>query len=163
MEKMNFDFYARPAEIVAKAILNGKIIKKLPVGDLKGIILETGAYQGGSATKSRKGMLYKPGTIFLMPFRGLTSLNISTDKEYFASCVEIRAAEFNGQIIDTPYRLAKFLSLDCKNPAKNLDGKLLGEELCIEPPEKHLSNSQITVSKPRIKSDNCIAYYRFKA
>jgi 3-methyladenine DNA glycosylase Mpg len=159
MEKESFNFYARPAEIVAKALLGGEIRRKLPTGDLRGIILETGAYQGGNATKSRQGMFYSAGTIFLMPFRGLTSLNIATDKEYFASCIEIRAAEFNGELIETPYKLTKFLSLDYYKPSKNLDGKLLGGEICIKPCKKALPSSQIIISKLSSRSDNCIAYY----
>lgn len=156
---MSFDFYARLAEVVAKALLKGKIMRKLPCGNIEGAILETGAYQGGNITKSRRGMLYKPGTIFLMPFRGLTSLNIATEEEYFTSCVEIRAAEFDGKLIETPHKLTKFLSLDYYEPAKNLDGKMLGEELLIKPLEKSLPESQIIVHRPSSRSDNCIAYY----
>lgn len=41
------------------------IIRKLSKNEeLRGIILETAAYEGGKMTESRKGMLYAPGTIF---------------------------------------------------------------------------------------------------
>jgi len=159
MAEKNFNFYARPSEAVAKALLNANIIRKLPTGDIKGKIIETGAYEGGSPTKSRKGMLYKPGTVFLMPHRGLTSINIATGEEYMASCVEIRAAQFEEQLIETPYKLANFLSISYKDISKNLDGKLIGDELFIEPLGKCLPDSQIVFKRPISKSDNCIGYY----
>ena len=158
----NLDFYLRPSEVVAKELLNGKIIRKLPDKEIIGTILETGAYEGGKITDKRRGMLYSGGTIFLMPYRGLTSLNIATDKKNLASCVEIRAAEFNGEILETPYRLAKFLSLNYYDPIKNIDGELLGDKFRIEPLEKKLEDSQITINKPVGMSDNCFAYYNVK-
>ena len=158
----DLSLYEQNAEAIAKALLDGKIIRNLPEGKLIGRILGTGSYEDGRPVQSRRGMLYDSGKIFLMPFRGLTSLNIATDIRAIPSCVEIRAAEFDGQIIETPYKLAKFLSLDYKIPEKNLDGRLLGDELCIELPEKPIPEDCIIINRPNTKSENCISYYSFK-
>ena len=47
-------------------------------------------------------MLYTPGTIFIMPFRGHYFLNMATDKKGKPSCVLIRQVSVNEKMLDGP-------------------------------------------------------------
>jgi len=150
------EFFARKAATVARELLGRYVTRD----GMSARITQTAAYEGGNMTPARKGMLYAPGTIFLMPFRGHTSFNISTDAMGKPYCVEIRAAElYKGgkiEVIETPYALARALMLDLKGGSKkNLDGQLIGETLRIR--------GQQTDQQPKVTrnegSDNCVAVY----
>jgi len=173
--RLSPEFFARKAEEVARDLLSRSILRKLPNGEiLDALIVKTAAYEGGKITPTRNGMLYAPGTIFLMPYRGFTSLNIATDRSEFPSCVEIRSGALNWRTltapgdqikeqitIETPYKLAKELYLSVKDDAPkghNLDNVLIGEKLWFE---GERTNEEIKFIRPSEASDNCLGYYYF--
>ena len=146
-------FFGRGVEEVAKDLLDRLLVRDTEKGTTSGRIIEVGAYEGGKETKSREGMKYSPGKIFLMPYRGCHLLNIATDKAGYPSCVEIRKVAFHDKIIDGSGAVANFLNID-----SHLDGILLGQELKI---------AGESVPESRIKrvsgdSDNCLGYFLIK-
>jgi 3-methyladenine DNA glycosylase Mpg len=146
------NFFARSSEEVAKDLLGRLIIRSTPTGTTSGRIIETGAYEGGSETPSRKGMKYSPGSIFLMPFRGNYFLNISTDRKDYASCVEIRKVDFNDRVVGGSGAVSSYLNIK-----KNLDGVLLGEELQISD-----DKTAGKIKKIKEGSDNCLGYFSIR-
>ena len=164
-KRLGRNYFAKKANAVAQGILGMYIVRVFSNGStVRGRITETGAYEGGNTSESREGMLYAPGTIFLMPFRGHTSLNIATEDADIPSCVEIRAAEFmfgeRIRKVETPYRLAKALGLDVNGRSKkNLDGIILGKILRIEGTP---FREKIKKYTPKSRSGNCVAYYAIK-
>jgi 3-methyladenine DNA glycosylase Mpg len=146
-------FFGRRSEEVAKDLLGRFIVRNTNKGTTAGRIVQTGAYEGGKEVPSRKGMKYAPGTVFLMPFRGHYFFNISTDREDFPSCVEIRAVAFHDRIVRGSGAVANYLGV-----RKGLDGVLFGEELEIS--GEGVEESRIK----RIKagSDNCKGYFSVK-
>ena len=151
---MNYKkFFDRKVEEVAMDLLGRQLLRVTEKGGTSGRIVQTGAYEVGRETKSREGMKYAPGTIFLMPYRGSNLLNIATDKGGYPSCVEIRQIAFHDKVIDGSGAVTKALGIE-----PDLDGILLGEELQIigEP----VGRSQI--KKIKGEADNCLGYYSIK-
>ena len=143
-------FFSRKSEIVARELIGKQILRTANNGSVSCMIAETGAYEGGNINDSRKGMLYVPGTLFLMPFRAYKLLNIATDREGFPSCVEIRRIQLIDKQIKGPGSISKFLGLE------GLDGMLLGNEVQI------LDNTNLAnpmVIKSDGKSENCLGYF----
>lgn len=150
---MNYkNFFGRSSEEVAKDLLGRFIIRNTGTGTTSGRIIETGIYEDGKDTPSRKGMKYAPGSIFLMPFRGNYFLNIATDKKNYASCVEIRKVAFHDRVVNGSGAISRYLAIE-----KNLDGILLGEELQI-------SDDKVEgkIKKVKAGSDNCLGYFSIK-
>ena len=126
---MNYrQFFERKADIVAKDLL-GRVL--MTSKGFTGQIVQTGAYEGDyetSITPTRRGMLYVPGTIFLMRYRGSEMFNIATAGERFPSCVEIRQlASPDGRITGSG-NITKYVGLDGTDgmPLKDLV-QILGE------------------------------------
>ena len=146
-------FFRRSAEEVAKDLLGRYLVRETRDLSLVGRIIQTGAYEEGPETPSRQGMLYTPGTIFTMPFRGNYFLNIATDRSGEPSCVLVRQVALNEGVLDGPGKAGDFFEVE------NLDGLFFGDEFQL------LGNS---VDPRRIKrqvkgsSDNCLGYYSIK-
>jgi len=151
---MNYNkFFDRSSDKVAKDLLGRFIVRDTGNGILSAKIIETGAYEGGKETPSRKGMKYSSGRIFLMPFRGSKLLNITTDKPGYPSCVEIRKLIFDDEIINGSGSVSKFLKI-----SDDLEGTLLGKELQIS--NKKIRKSEFLRSYS--DGDNCLGYFSLK-
>ena len=151
---MNYrKFFGRKSEEVAKDLLGKLLLKTTDTGSTSGRIIQTGAYECGNETPSREGMKYAPGTLFLMPYRGSSLLNIATDERGFPSCVEIREIAFHDGKITGSGAVAKFFEIGA-----DLDGILLGDEIQIigEPVDRS------KVKKIHGAVDNCIGYFLIK-
>src|SRR3989344_4027997 len=146
-------FFSRPAEQVAPDLLGRMLTLHLYNETRTGRILETGAYQEGKITPSREGMLYSPGTLFLMPRRAFLLFNIATERENYPSCVEIRRVACEDRIVNGPGAVSKAFGI-----TKDLDGILLGEQIQItgERVEKSL------IVKEDGEADNCSGYFSIK-
>ncbi len=98
---MNYAFFNRPADIVARALLGNNIVRKIDNQEKKAVIVETEAYFDETDPASRacfngdlrKTMLMKAGTILVYGVHNNWLVNIVTDKEGIASAVLIRAVE----------------------------------------------------------------------
>jgi len=157
--KLTTSFFERKAKLIAKDLVGMLLCVPSINGIVKVVILETGAYEGGNKTASRKGMLYSHGTIFIMPFRGNNFLNITTDKSGIPSCVLIRKVSLQTQKredkkLNGPGKLTKYLNIDMK-----YDGVLLGEEVWIEIPKVLLSSKG---KRDNDRSENCLSYFEAK-
>lgn len=151
---MNYkDFFARDPRTVARDLLGRTLVRATPQGEVRGKIIETGAYEAGDERPTRNGMSYAPGTIYVMPFRGNHFLNVATDRQGKASCVSIRGVELEHVVLDGPGKVGREFSVEF------LDGELLGNELKIE-------GNAVPVSQTEIKRDgnsqNCLGYYQVK-
>ena len=146
-------FFGRPAEDVAKDLLGMILVRNTGTGGaITGKILEVGAYEGGNQTASREGMLYSPGSLFMMPFRGTYFLNVATDAKGTPSCVELRAVSVQGKSVKGSGAVANAFQI-----TPDLDVIVLGNEVEItgEPhPER--------VKRVKGSADNCIGLYLFK-
>lgn len=143
-------FFQRDAETVAKNILGRQLIR-IENGQVvsTGKILQTAAYSGGKMTPIRQGMLYAPGTIFIMPFRGLHFLNITTLYEDEPSCVLIRQVSAD-KILDGPGKVGKFFNV------ASLDGIVIGQELQLKGESVDLEIITVDVTEA---PENCFGYY----
>ena len=151
---MDYDkFFSRNSEEVAVDLLGRMLLRNTKIGSTSGRIIETGVYVGGKETKSREGMKYTPGKIFLMPYRGSSLLNISTDREGFASCVEIRGIAFHSGVINGAGKVARFFDI-----TEDLDSIMLGEELQIIGDAVDKSE----VRKAKGDSSNCVGFCYIK-
>tara|TARA_Y100000310_G_C20489450_1_gene718462 strand:+ start:132 stop:584 length:453 start_codon:yes stop_codon:yes gene_type:complete len=137
------------AKEVAVDLIGRTIERKWGRGYTTGVIRETGAYEEGNETPSRVGMKYAPGTIFLMPFRGSSLLNVATDREGYPSCVEIRGVQFEDRMITGSGAITKFLSLS------GLDDEVLGDQLRIT----GTSVNPALVRKIKGDAKNCLGYF----
>ena len=149
---MNYEeFFGRKAEDVAVDLIGRILISELKEEIVGGRIIEVGAYEEGKEISSRKGMKYSPGKIFLMPYRGHYFFNISTDREGFPSCVEIRQIELKNKIVKGSGAVSNVLGI-----TSNLDGIMFGEKLKIfeEPIKKY------KIKKLKGASENCLGYFR---
>ena len=146
-------FFRRPAEEVAKDLLGRYLVRETRDLSLAGRIIQTGAYEEGTEIPSREGMLYTPGTIFVMPFRGSSFLNIATDRSEEPSCVLVRQVALNEGVLDGPGKVGDFFEIE------NLNGLLFENEFQL------MGNS---VDQRKIKrqvrgtSENCLGYYSIK-
>jgi 3-methyladenine DNA glycosylase Mpg len=125
---MNYEeFFGREARSVARDLL-GRGLVLLDNPSFHGQILEVGAYEGSNESPSRKGMLYAPGTLFLMPFRGIEMFNVSTDRKNEASCVELRKIHTPDGIIKGPGAITNYFEIRGNDGARFRDlFQLIGE------------------------------------
>lgn len=96
-------FYARPTEVVAKALLGQCLLRQTDSGEwLGGIIVETEAYLATEDpashsyrghTKRNGSMFCPPGTLYVYSIHAKHCMNVSTEREGVGSAVLIRAAE----------------------------------------------------------------------
>jgi len=96
-------FYARPAEVVAKALLGQWLLSKTGSGEwLGGKIVETVAYLATEdpashsyrgPTKRNGSMFRPPGTLYVYSIHAKHCMNVSTEREGAGSAVLIRAIE----------------------------------------------------------------------
>jgi len=147
-------FFSRDARTVAKDLLGRLLVRASDEGITAGKIIETGAFENDEGRSSRKGMLYAPGTIYIMPFRGNYFLNIATGRKDEASCVLIRDVALHDGALGGPGRVGKYFGVEY------LDGMLMGDVLRIDEGEP--------VSTSRIQrvidgtSENCLGNYRIR-
>ena len=146
-------FFRRSAEEVAKDLLGRYLVRETRDLSLVGRIIQTGAYGEGTETPSREGMLYTPGTIFVMPFRGSSFLNIATDRSGEPSCVLVRQVALNESVLDGPGKVGDFFEIE------DLDGFSFGDEFQLlgDPVDQSKMKRQV-----RGTSDNCLGYYSLK-
>jgi|SRR3989344_59881 len=116
-------------------------------------ITEVGAYKGDLDLPSRNGMLYAPGKLFLMRYRGGILFNIATGREGEPACVEIRGARFGEGNVEGSGKIANLLGLDGR-----LDGHDFKEifRLGGEPVAKR------AIISLKGKSENCLGYFTFR-
>jgi 3-methyladenine DNA glycosylase Mpg len=156
------EFFARNSKIVAPDLLGRTIVRLFQNGsEVRGRITETAAYEGGEITSVRRGMLYAPGMIYLMPFRGHTGLNIATEAAEIASCIEIRSAQITVgdkiQEVDSSYKIASALGLKIRGSAEqNLDGRMIGHTLKITGQKPQ----NLSFSTEQGKAQNCTGVYK---
>ena len=151
---MNYDkFFSRTADNVAKDLLGRILVVRSPEGTVIGRVTETGAYDGGEETDSRKGMKYIPGTLFLMGYRGSNLFNISTDRKGHPSCVEVREIEIDDRKIKGSGRVSTALGV-----TSDLDGLVLGEKVQIIGE----SVGPLRIRRRKGEADNCLGYYSIK-
>ena len=143
-------FFGRSSEEVAKDLLGRLLVRNTEKGSTSGKIIETGAYEGGNETPTRKGMKYAPGRLFLMKYRNSYLFNIATDKEVYPSCVEIRKLAFHDSDIQVAGAITKFFEVTL-----DLEGIVLGNE--IEILGDPVDRSRIVSIKG--KSGNCLGYF----
>jgi 3-methyladenine DNA glycosylase Mpg len=146
-------FFSRPSKEVAKDLVGRTLVRETEKGSTSARILVVGAYEGGKETEARKGMMYAPGKVFFMPYRGHRLFNIATDREGFASCVDIRQIATHSKTINGSGAVTNFFGLPL-----TIDGVLLGGEMQIigEPDEPR----EVTwVEGDKDTSSNCLGYY----
>ena len=98
---MNYDFFNRPADIVARELLGTIIIRKIHGKEKQVIIVETEAYfdERDPASRAcfngdlRATMLMEGGTILVYGIHNNWLVNIVTGNKGIASAVLIRAVE----------------------------------------------------------------------
>jgi len=91
MDRIPEDFFARPAEVVAKELI-GMNLHRVTNEKTCALVVETGAYEG-EARRSGKGLKYPPGIIHVhVGMGGYKTLAISTDEEGKDSAVTLRKA-----------------------------------------------------------------------
>jgi DNA-3-methyladenine glycosylase len=96
-------FYARPTDVVAKALLGQWVLRKTDSGEwLGGKIVETEAYLATDdpashsyrgPTKRNGSMFRPPGTLYVYSIHAKHCMNVSTEREGVGSAVLIRAIE----------------------------------------------------------------------
>ena len=154
---MNYkQFFGRKAEVVAKDLLGRLIVRTTQRGVTAGKIIETGAYEGGKLTNSRRGMLYPPGSVFLMPFRGFQLFNISTEAEYVPSCVEIRKLAFHDRTLEGAGAVSKALGIE-----KELDSVFFNSA-GLEISRNAVEIDRIQKIEGEGLSENCLGYFSIK-
>jgi 3-methyladenine DNA glycosylase Mpg len=145
------EFFGRGARSVARDLL-GRTISLLPNPGFHGQILEVGAYEGSNESPSRKGMLYSPGTLFLMPFRGSEMFNISTDRKNETSCVELRRVDTPDGIISGPGAITNYFEIRGNDGVRFQDiFQLIGEPV-----------GDSRIERVEGNSENCLGFYSIK-
>jgi DNA-3-methyladenine glycosylase len=152
------DFYARPADLVAKDLLGTTLCVATETGLRKGRIVETEAYLGEEdlACHASKGRTKRTETLFgpaghayvYLIYGMYDMFNIVADAEDSAHAVLIRALEPLEQIslkTDGPGKLCRAMGISREHNGL----KLLGPELWLEP---GYSPKDIVI-KPRIGID----------
>ena len=146
-------FFRRPAEEVARDLLGRYLVRETRDLTLVGRIIQTGAYEESSETPSREGMLYAPGKIFVMPFRGNHFLNIATDRSGKPSCVSIRQVALSDKVLDGPGKIGDFFGIELLDGLSFMDEfQLLGDSVDLRRTKKMVKGT----------SDNCLGYYSIK-
>jgi 3-methyladenine DNA glycosylase Mpg len=146
-------FFGRRADVVAKNLVGRLLVRTTESGITAGQILEVGAYEDGKEVPSRVGMKYSPGKIFLMPYRGTNLLNISTGKEGFPSCVEVRKLGLHDEVLIGSGKIASYLDI-----SRDFDGLDLGEGIKIS--GEGVKKSHIIELEGL--ADNCIGIYAIR-
>ncbi len=170
--RVDRDFFARPARIVAKSLLGKDLVRKSDAGLIKGKIVETEAYcdtdqfdlachgdrsNGGRPTERTKVMFGPPGNAYVYFTYGMHWMfNIVTGVEGQANAVLLRALEpVEGISIMTRHRNNIPLKQLSNGPAKlaqalAIDNSLNGTDLCLD-------NSAIWIedNQPNIKMPIC--------
>jgi 3-methyladenine DNA glycosylase Mpg len=149
-------FFNREPEQVAQDLLGRLIIRKTDSGIYAAEVKITAAYRGGERTSAREGMMYDPGKLFLMPYRGHLFFNIATGGSNPMSCVEIREVSGDKRI-SGPGSVTKFLQL-----AQNSDGKQLGGESEVYVSEEPYRTGKIAPVNLEGKADNLVGAYRLE-
>ena len=151
---MNYQrFFSRDARTVAKDLLGRLLVRTEQGGTTAGRIIEMAAFEDDEDRKSRSGMLYAPGTIYVMPFRGNHFLNIATGRKYEPSCVLIRQVALHDRVLNGPGKVGNFFDVEY------LDGELLGKDLRVEGEPVPTSKIERVTDG---NSGNCLGYYRIK-
>lgn len=115
-------FFDRSADVVARDLIGKTLLSRVGHEPIEVVVVGTEAFEDGAEGGDiRKGMLYAPGTMFVMSHRGHLYFNIATGKVDEASCVMVRAVLLRKELLEGPGRVSKRLQL-----AESLDGKQLG-------------------------------------
>jgi DNA-3-methyladenine glycosylase len=152
--RIDRDFFARPARLVAKSLLGKNLVRNSDAGLIKGKIVETEAYcdtdqldlachgdrsNRGRPTERTKVMFGPPGYAYVYFTYGMHWMfNIVTGAEGQANAVLLRALEpVEGLSIMTRYRNNMPLEQLSNGPAKlaqalAIDNSLNGTDLCLD-------------------------------
>ncbi len=118
-------FFSRAAGVVARDLVGRTVVCNAGASPVTAVIVEAEAFEDGAdGGVIRKGMLYAPGTIFVMNHRGHLYLNVGTDAAGKASCVMVRSILVGKELVDGPGKVSKRLGVTAA-----LDGRTLGLEL----------------------------------
>lgn len=137
-------WFARPAEVVAPALLGQVLVRQFAEGQpvLRSLIVETEAYtpedpacHGYRRKTARNAAMFgPPGTVYVYQIYGrYHCLNLATDREGAASAVLIRALALPGGAGDRdaagPGKLCQVLQID-----RSLNGSIacVGQPLWVE-------------------------------
>ena len=135
MGKIGYDFYDRPCETVAKALVGKVLVRRIGTEELRLRITETECYCGEEdtachaskgRTKRTEVMYGSAGTIYVYLCYGVHwMLNIVTGREGHPEAVLVRACEgkWNG-----PGKLTKAMQIT----GQLNRGSIFGEELWVE-------------------------------
>ena len=136
--KLTRDFYARPAEVVARDLLGKVIVRRVHRRELRARIVETEAYVGEHdlASHSSKGrtartevMFGPPGYVYVYLIYGMHDMfNIVCAAEGDAQAVLVRAAEPISGVdvsLSGPGRLARGLHISRRDNGVDLTGDRL--------------------------------------
>jgi DNA-3-methyladenine glycosylase len=179
--RVDRDFFARPARIVAKSLLGKDLVRNSDAGLIKGKIVETEAYcdtdqldlachgdrsNGGRPTERTIVMFGPPGFAYVYFTYGMHWMfNIVTGAEGQANAVLLRALEpLEGQSIMTRYRNNMPLEQLSNGPAKlaqalAIDKSLNGTNLCLDNSviwieDNHPAKKMTTCNGPRVGLGN---------
>jgi DNA-3-methyladenine glycosylase len=101
-ERLDLDWYARPTEVIARALLGTYLVTRSAEGTTSGRIVETEAYLGDRDAAShanlykrgRSALIRRYGHVYMYRSYGIhTIFNIVTEEEGIAGAVLIRAIE----------------------------------------------------------------------
>ena len=148
-------FFGRDAEKVARDLVGRLLVKTTGREVTTGRILETGAYEGDKGTSSREGMLYAPGAIFLMSYRGTHLFNIATGQIGEPSCVEIRKVAIGTRSIKGSGKIANLFGI-----TPDLDGILIGEVRELQILGDWVGSSELR--RRSGQAGNCLGYFSVK-
>lgn len=118
-------FFSQTASLVARGLVGHTVVCNVGAAPVSAIILETEAFEDGADGGSiRKGMLYGPGTVFVMNHRGHLYLNVGTEASGVASCVMVCSVLIGTELVEGPGRVSKRLGVTDAH-----DGRPLGTDL----------------------------------
>jgi 3-methyladenine DNA glycosylase Mpg len=160
--KLSKKFFARKSSKVAPELIGRYIVRREEGWLLKGMIVETGAYEGyGGGAK--EGLLYAPGKMHFFPMPGGYSMfAIATEKKGKPSVVTIRRILLpcERKKVISPGLIARSLAI----VRKEFEGKYIdGDEIWIEGQAVEERYVQyISRAEEPSMSRNCLGYYRLR-
>src|SRR3989344_2612797 len=156
-QKINQDFFARSAVIVARELLGKRIIRELsPSKKVIGRIYEVAAYQG--ETDSTSDVIdYVPGTIGISRKFGKFLIDVSAGSGNQRACITLVSALFDDGLAQGPGNLSKMLQIDESfNGLPIVNNSLYLESDSFQVPE-------IRTRKKSNASENCKGFFYIRA
>lgn len=153
--KLTESFFAKPSEQVAQGLIGRYLVRLLDEREVRGRIVETGAYRGRGGHTTGEGIRYAPGKIYIMPYRGRNFFNVAAEKVGRDACVLIRGVEVDDEVYG-PLKLTKEFQIDSSFDMKSVNGR----ELWIEGESVDASHVDFVSPSQERMAPNCLGYYR---